>query len=52
MPASKKEIIEALNKKLEISSFHDLSNNGLQVDSPRNLIAKVCSGVDGSLAFF
>jgi dinuclear metal center YbgI/SA1388 family protein len=52
MPASKKEIIEALNKKLEISSFHDLSNNGLQVDSPRDPIAKVCSGVDGSLAFF
>lgn len=52
MSISKTSIIEALNTKLDIVSFCDASNNGLQVDSSCEAITKVCSGVDASLAFF
>lgn len=52
MSVSKKTLIEALYAKLNIASYSDASNNGLQVDSSSDKITKICSGVDGSLAFF
>ena len=47
----KKELIPALEDKLSVSSFADFSNNGLQVDSRRDDIRKVCTGVDATLPF-
>ncbi len=48
----KKELLAALADKLAVSSFNDYSNNGLQVDSRRAEIRKVCTGVDATLPFF
>ncbi len=48
----KNTLIEALNEKLAIKAFSDYSNNGLQVDSVKSEIKKVCSGVDATLPFF
>ncbi len=48
----KSELLSALADKLSIESFHDHSNNGLQVDSRRGEIRKVVSGVDATLPLF
>ncbi len=48
----KATLIDALNEKLAVKNFKDYSHNGLQVDSVRTEIRKVCSGVDGTLPFF
>ena len=45
-------LVKALDEKLCIANFSDVSNNGLQVDSTSNRISKVCTGVDASLPFF
>ena len=50
--ASKSEIVSALDAKLRLSDFSDYSNNGIQVDSQKSEITRVCSGVDASLPFF
>ena len=46
------ELLSALADKLCIESFHDHSNNGLQVDSRKGEIRKVVSGVDATLPLF
>ena len=48
----KSELLSALADKLSIESFHDHSNNGLQVDSRKGEIRKVVSGVDATLPLF
>ncbi len=48
----KKELLAALADKLAVSSFDDFANNGLQVDSRRDEIRTVCTGVDATLPFF
>lgn len=50
--ASTAEIIRALNAKLAIDDFSDVSNNGLQVETGRKEIRRVCTGVDATLPFF
>lgn len=47
----KTELLAVLADKLSVSSFTDHSNNGLQVDSQRTDIRKVCTGVDATLPF-
>ncbi len=46
------ELLAALADKLDIEAFHDVSNNGLQVDSGRKEIRKVVTGVDATLPLF
>lgn len=46
------EIIRALDEKLAIADFDDVSNNGLQVETRRPEIRRVCTGVDATLPFF
>ena len=46
------DIIRALNEKLGIDNFSDVSNNGLQVEMNRQEIHRVCTGVDATLPFF
>ena len=48
----KTELIAALAAKFDIEAFHDVSNNGLQVDSRRKEIRKVVTGVDATLPLF
>ena len=48
----KTELLEKLAAKFDIDSFHDVSNNGLQVDSRRKEIKKVVTGVDATLPLF
>ena len=45
----KNELLAALADKLSVATFDDVSNNGLQVDSQRDDIARVCTGVDATL---
>ncbi len=45
-------LIAALADKMAIDSFNDHSNNGLQVDSRRDEIRKIVTGVDATLPFF
>lgn len=49
---NKNELIAALSAKLDITSFNDVSNNGLQLDCRKDEIKKVCTGVDATLPFF
>ena len=46
------DIVRALNEKLDIEHFSDVSNNGLQVEMGRKEIRRVCTGVDATLPFF
>lgn len=46
------KLFAALEKELRIADFTDVSNNGVQVASPKRQIRKVCSGVDATLPFF
>ncbi len=48
----KAELIAALADKMAIDTFDDVSNNGLQVDSRREEIRKVVTGVDATLPLF
>ena len=48
----KTDLVAALADKFAIDSFHDVSNNGLQVDSRRVDICKVVTGVDATLPLF
>ena len=48
----KTELIATLADKFDIEAFHDVSNNGLQVDSRRQEIGKVVTGVDATLPLF
>ncbi len=48
----KSVLLDALHARLRIDDFHDYSNNGLQVDSTRQTVSKVVSGVDATLDFF
>lgn len=50
--ANKSALIAALDDKLDLAVFSDYSNNGLQVDSSKSEITRICSGVDASLPFF
>ena len=50
--ASSPELFDALAEKLNVASFEDASNNGLQMASRKKAIAKVCTGVDATLPFF
>lgn len=45
------KIVSFLDKELNISSYQDSSNNGLQVES-KGRIKKICCGVDASMEFF
>jgi dinuclear metal center YbgI/SA1388 family protein len=45
----KNELLAALADKLSVAAFDDVSNNGLQVDSRRDDLARVCTGVDATL---
>lgn len=47
----KTALIRAMADELGIERFHDSSNNGLQVDSSRTDIRRICTGVDASLPF-
>ena len=49
---NKTELLAALADKFDIEAFHDVSNNGLQVDSRRQEIGKVVTGVDATLPLF
>lgn len=46
-----KEIIDYLDKTLEIAKFKDSSNNGLQISRRGGDVAKVAFGVDASVSF-
>lgn len=46
------EIAEILNKILDIDSFKDVSNNGLQVANSGGEVQKIVTGVDASQEFF
>ncbi len=46
-----KEIVSHLDGLLAIDSFHDVSNNGLQVENPGE-VTRICCGVDASIEFF
>lgn len=46
-----KEIIDYLDKTLEIEKFRDASNNGLQISRRGGDVAKVAFGVDASVSF-
>ncbi len=48
----KTDLLTALADKMAIDTFEDVSNNGLQVDSRREEIRKVVTGVDATLPFF
>ena len=48
----KTSLLSALAAKFDIASFHDCSNNGLQVDSRRRDVRKVVTGVDATLPLF
>ena len=48
----KTELLATLADKVDIEAFHDVSNNGLQVDSGRKEIRKVVTGVDATLPLF
>ena len=48
----KTELLATLADKVDIEAFHDVSNNGLQVDSRRKEIRKVVTGVDATLPLF
>ena len=47
-----KQIVAWLNRELEVDSFSDVSNNGLQIAREGEEIEKVAFGVDASVAFF
>lgn len=47
----KTALIQAMADELGIERFHDISNNGLQVDSSKADIRKICTGVDATLPF-
>lgn len=47
----KATLIKTMADELGLERFKDISNNGLQVDSSRNNIVKVCTGVDATLPF-
>jgi len=49
--ASLDSIVKFLDRELDIASFTDSSNNGLQVANSGKA-ARICTGVDASLAFF
>lgn len=49
---NKTQLLTILADKLKISEFSDYSNNGLQVDSSKCEIRKICTGVDATLPFF
>ena len=49
--ASLNKIVQVLDRELDIASFEDSSNNGLQVANSGR-IRKVCCGVDASMEFF
>ncbi len=49
--ASLKKIVSFLDRELNLSSFIDESNNGLQVENSGE-VRKICAGVDASLEFF
>lgn len=46
-----RDIIAWLDRELEVSSFDDVSNNGLQIDREGDEITTVAFGVDASVAF-
>lgn len=48
----KRKLVCEMSRKLDIDKFNDSSNNGLQVDSSKTEIRKICTGVDATLPFF
>lgn len=47
----KRALILAMADELGVERFKDISNNGLQVDSSKQEIGKICTGVDATLPF-
>ncbi|MGI6495214.1 MAG: Nif3-like dinuclear metal center hexameric protein [Kiritimatiellia bacterium] len=45
------EIVEFLDRRLDLAAFQDASNNGLQVENAGS-VSRVCCGVDASMEFF
>jgi dinuclear metal center YbgI/SA1388 family protein len=45
------DIVDFLDRELEVDTFSDSSNNGLQVENSGS-VKKICLGVDASMEFF